>query len=595
MNTAQYKIDAAKFSGNAEQLAAYESTGNCGVLAGPGSGKTKVLTAKVTRILNEDVSAPQSVACITYSNECRVELLKRLAHLGVENSPFLFVGTVHGYCLRHIVRPYARPAAIDLPESLAVAGDEERIQCGEAALARVISADEQWNGSGRWGGWVERYRKSRGRDIEGLDDRVTDLAAEYEKELRNRGLIDYDDITNIAAELVESHEWVRKCIAAKHPVIAIDEYQDLGAALHDIVGTLCDYGVRVFGVGDPDQCIYEQLQDARPELLIEFASRDDVERVDLRLNYRSGTTLVKAAAAALGETRMHRAYRSDAGTVEVYSVSAPSPKWAPRREAHANYIAQTLLPTVLEENELKPGDVGLLVLDKNMAQSLAEEVAAAGFKYVRLDKGLPYERTPLVMWIADATTWCISGDNQQRPRMSHLLRDWNAIDRTGDRSRTLDTAWPIVVKFLWVMREQDIPLLQWLTEFEDQVVGPTGLSDEALQRELNSLHALMVSAGEDGLHAETTVSEFAIKRGPPSHLTIVTLHSAKGLEFPVVVMPMLDDGVFPRFSIDAGSAEWREQRRLFYVGVTRAMNDLHVVYSRQHGMSPFLADLSESL
>ena len=179
--------------------------------------------------------------------------------------------------------------------------------------------------------------------------------------------------------------------------------------------------------------------------------------------------------------------------------------------------------------------------------------------------------------------------------MSHLLRDWNAIDRTGDRSRTLDTAWPIVVKFLWGMREQDAPLAQWLAEFEGQVFGPTGLSDEALDRELESLQALAASAEEGGLHAETTVSEFAIKRGPPSHLTIVTLHSAKGLEFPVVIMPMLDDGVFPRFSIDAGSAEWREQRRLFYVGVTRTMNDLHVVYSQQHGMSPFLADLVGSL
>ncbi len=595
MNSSQYKRHAADFADNAEQLAAYDSTGNCGVLAGPGSGKTKVLTAKVARVLSEDVHAPQGVACITYSNECRIELLKRLELLGVNTSPFLFVGTVHGYCLRHILRPYAKPASIELPDPMRVAGTADRTECGKAALGKVISADEQWGGFGGWGSWVERFRKSRGRDIEALDDRVEDLAIEYERQLRSRGLIDYDDITNIAAELVKTRRWVRDCIAAKHPVVAIDEYQDLGAALHDIVGTLCDHGVRVFGVGDPDQCIYEQLQDARPELLIEFAERNDVERVDLRINYRSGTTLVRIAAAALGEDRKHRAHRADTGTVQVHEVSAPSRKWNPRQEAHAKYAAKSLVPAILESDAVKPGDIGLLVQDRNMAQALAIEFAAEGFKYIRLDKGIPYERTPLVTWIADATTWCICSENGERPSVGHLLRDWNAIDRTGDRSRDIDTAWPVVVKFLWSMQGSDVPLSEWLAEFESQAAGPTGLLEEALERELESLEALTASTEEGGLHEATLVSEFAVKRGPPSHITIVTLHSAKGLEFPIVIMPLLDEGVFPRFSIKPETSEWREQRRLFYVGVTRAMNDLHVLYSREHGMSPFLADLVGSV
>ncbi|MCC5785104.1 MAG: ATP-dependent helicase [Phycisphaerales bacterium] len=590
MTPAQYKAVAHKFIENPEQLAAYESRGNCGVLAGPGSGKTKVLTAKVARMLCEDVTAPRGVACITYSNECRTELLKRLSELGVGSSPFLFVGTVHGYCLRHILRPFAKPAGFNLPETLRVAGDAERTECGQQALERILSADEKWGGPDGWGRLIERFRKSRGRGIEGLDDCVPEISCAYQAMLRQRGLIDYDDITNLAAELVTSHQWVRDCIAAKHPILAIDEYQDLGAALHDIVVTLCDHRVRVFGVGDPDQCIYQELQDARPELLAEFADRSDVERVDLRLNYRSGTQLVIAAAAILGDNRQHRAHRSDTGRVKVHSISASSNKWLPRQQAHAKFVVRKLLPSILNDGQdIQPGDIGILVQDRFMAQALAIECATHDIKYIRLDRGLPYERTSLVSWIADATTWCVPLDRGEPPRMSYLQRDWIAIDRTGDRSRDIDTAWTSVVSFLWKMRGQDILLKDWLEDFDKQVVSTCGLADDALERELASLADLIESTKEDGLHHGTPVSEFAIKRGPSSHLTIVTLHSAKGLEFPVVVMPMLDNGVIPRYTLVPNSLKWREQRRLFYVGVTRAMDDLHAVYSKEHGMSSFLS------
>ncbi|TBC89211.1 hypothetical protein ELH26_24440 (plasmid) [Rhizobium leguminosarum] len=125
---------------NPQQVAAYNSTGNCVVLAGPGSGKTKTLTLKLARIVAEDVRAPRGVACITYSQECARELSRRLETLGLREGPNLFIGTVHGFCMRHLLMPYAQLAGLALPFPLTMATPshakaiEKRV--GEALFGR---------------------------------------------------------------------------------------------------------------------------------------------------------------------------------------------------------------------------------------------------------------------------------------------------------------------------------------------------------------------------------------------------------------------------------------------------------------------------
>lgn len=116
-----YLAQAAELAGNPGQLAAYNSQGHCVVLAGPGSGKTKTLVLKLARILAEDVEAPRGVACITYSQECARELARRIESLGLQQAPNLFIGTVHGFCLRHLLMPYGRLAGLPISFPLSVA------------------------------------------------------------------------------------------------------------------------------------------------------------------------------------------------------------------------------------------------------------------------------------------------------------------------------------------------------------------------------------------------------------------------------------------------------------------------------------------
>lgn len=136
MSSSALYLDAAEeLRPNNAQWQAYESTGHCVVLAGPGSGKTKTLTIKLARILAEDVKAPRGVACITYNNECARELEDRLGALGVEPGKRVFVGTVHSFSLTQILIPYAESLDVGLPSRFQIANAQQK----RVAMARLTA------------------------------------------------------------------------------------------------------------------------------------------------------------------------------------------------------------------------------------------------------------------------------------------------------------------------------------------------------------------------------------------------------------------------------------------------------------------------
>ena len=553
--SAAYLGQAADLAGNPGQQAAYDSIGHCVVLAGPGSGKTKTLVLKLARILAADVRAPRGAACITYSQECARELTRRLERLGLREASNLFIGTVHGFCLRHLLMPYGRLAGLPLPFPLTMATQRQSDQLMKRAGDRLFGVNHPWKSID-----LGRHRRSV------LDRTADDWEAEaelaawtdaHEAELRRVGLIDFDDVIVFGQRLIAEHDWVLPLVQAKFPVLAVDEYQDLGVALDRIVRRLAFEGdVRLFAVGDPDQSIYG-FTGADGALLTELAERDDVERVQLQLNYRSAARIVSASEMALGEAR---GYQSSDPARRAVIAFVPCDGGLEGQAAHA--VAEIIPAALAAKPGLSLGDIAVLYKDFRAGNIVAEAASAAGYDYVRVDNAAPYRKVALTSWIEDSAAWCAGGWRGGRPQLRGLLDRWHGFRRTRVPEPEARAEAHRLTALLWSLRGDDALARGFVAAiragmFEALMTAEPGLADQREQVERMS-----TALAEGGALSDLDLASLGGRDGSPLHLNLLTLHSAKGCEYDVVIMTGLDLGSLPWRG--ETPAKLRESRRLFY-------------------------------
>jgi DNA helicase-2/ATP-dependent DNA helicase PcrA len=204
---------------------------------------------------------------------------------------------VHSFALTQIVLPYARTAQISVPDNFRVATTAQQRAAMQVAYEAVIARGENPND---WRLAMDRYQRTHvNREAASWrqDEELVSLIEAYERELRRNRLIDFDDMPLLALRALTRHEWLRRAILAKYPILVVDEYQDLGTALHQMVMGLCfSTGIRLSAVGDTNtnQSIYG-FTGANPALLERLSQRPDVETVQLRINYPSGARIVTAS------------------------------------------------------------------------------------------------------------------------------------------------------------------------------------------------------------------------------------------------------------------------------------------------------------
>ena len=576
---------------NLDQWDAYNSTGHCVVLAGPGSGKTKTLTIKLARILAEDVEQPRGLACITYNNECAKELELRLGTLGVEPGRRVFIGTVHSFSLTQIVLPYAKTAGMGLPDDFRVATKDAQTGALERAYDRVISGNA--DPSRTWKLPLERYRRSildrNSKEWRTKDPQAAAMVEAYEEELRGCGLIDFDDMPLLAVRALIEHQWLRRAILAKYPVLVVDEYQDLALALHAMVMGLCfQIGIRLFAVGDADQSIYG-FTGANPERLQRLSERDDVETIGLRFNYRCGSQIVTASQYALGEERDYQVPdKAEEGTIFFHPLAGGY-------EQHAEVLFATVLPEALARMpELTHGQIAVLYPAAWIGDKVANAAQLHGFDTIRTDRNALYPRSSSLMrWLELCAIWCCGGWQTGSPRFTKIVADGNrlfteALTTDADR-RDFQRA---LLRYLWERRDSTLNLDDWLRQLRDGLLEELVGQSRTIDDEAATLENFLERTEPGGEAEELTLGQFSGYGEGNDRINLSTLHSAKGREFTVVVLFGMDDGHIPR--LGAGPKQQRESRRLFYVGFTRAEREVHMMYTGANP-SPFVLEVQNRL
>lgn len=593
----RYLEAAAELRDNPEQWRVYESKGSVVVLAGPGSGKTKTLTVKLARMLAEDVRSPRGIACITYNNECVRELRRRLQQLGVSESHNLFIGTVHSFCLQNVLIPYSRLAGVEVPEPLTIASPSEQ----DRIFAKAVDSVGIDRPPSEVRVSIDRYRRTfLNRDVAEwrTDEEYAALIEKYEELLRSEGVLDFEDIVLISLRLIERESWVRDALRSRFPILVVDEYQDLGVPLHRMLVSLyTSGGLRLLAVGDPDQSIYG-FTGARPELLRELSTLKGIKPIPLRFNYRSGNTIIRASEVVLGEARDYTSKNGYEGTVDF--SECPN-----GLEEQARLICDSIIPEALTRRQGRTlGDVAVLYVDRYDGDIIADQVQVSGMKHTRIDRGAPYAKTPLTRWLEDCSRWCCDGWMRGVPPISELIRTWISFNATARTDTERDVLRLKLVRFLFSNRSPDMPLFEWLSSCYSNCLQEMLERELTMGDEVEEFTRLQNVCSKGKKLAHFTVANFAGQTGSSDHLNLITLYSAKGLEFDVVIIVGLEQGRLPRW--DATSAEAKtDARRLFYVGLTRARHEVHLLYSgwwptrvgrrREDGPSEFVVEVQERL
>ena len=568
---ADYLQAAEELRGNDDQWRAYSSGGSCVILAGPGSGKTKTITIKIAHLLDQDLRRPRRLACITYSNACVGELRARLRKLSVEDDDRLQLSTVHSFCLTELVIPYAALAGIAVPNPMVVASPTQARQLfAEAYRQQLGGTAPGWfrtacdklrrtipdKGSAEWRAWSARE---------------TGVVEVYEAILLVNGLIDFDGLVLVGLRLVENHEWVRRAIQAKYPVIVIDEYQDLGLPLHRMVLALLSAGVRVIAVGDPDQSIYG-FTGAKPSLLRTLGELPGVEPIRLRLNYRCADRIIAASMTLLPDPAEFRSHDGRTGEIQIHRLER-------NVRQQADYALGTIVPALLAANpSWRPGDIALLYRTLNEGTPIAQAADALDLRYFRLDNGSPIKRTRLTEWLTDAAKWCSGGWATGTVTLSQLLKAWRLMRRSLTREADALGARARLIATLFALRDGTLSLHQWLFVLRSKILEEAFRAEPGLADEKEALDELIAISAAGGVLQAFTVEIFGNQGKSPDQINLMTLHSSKGLEFEVVIMVGLENGVFPS-SYDRTEEQLAEAARLFYVGITRAKTQIHLTYA----------------
>jgi DNA helicase-2/ATP-dependent DNA helicase PcrA len=600
-----------------KQRAAVIHPGNVVLSAGPGSGKTRTLVARIAYLLQTQISAFRGVACITYTNGAADEIRRRVLRSGVRAERRIACSTVHAFCLNEILRAFAPLVHQPAPQTGQVLGNTATVALLQHCFDQVGIAEmpAQYR-------TAESTRIRRAvvcdESLDAFDPREVEAARLYEEQLIAREEIDFEAMVTRAVRIVREHEPVRDLLRARFPHLIVDEYQDLGGVLHELVVALHDLaGITVFAVGDTDQSVYG-FSGADAKYLTALATRDDFCDLELDVNYRSGQDIIIAAEAALGTPRGRRAREGAVpGDVNVDRVEGGL-------DDHARLTCDIAQQT--ERRQVSPERIAILYPNRGpLLDALQSELTRRqmNFLHERDDKLPAGTLSRFIQRCASraVTSYQVHTANDaerpdmlrraEAPSLAALARALTAL-RTESHLRQPASRLSLSRALQTCLDPQppypgDAPADDWLKQLRAGLALDAAAASHPDQDNATGLDDLAHLCRSKHLKLQ----DLAQGEQVIGKVLLTTYHSAKGREFDTVILPGLLKGMIPRDVPDRTG--WRsptekelaEQRRAFYVAMTRAETALHLIvgpgyhtkngYWRSEGPSDFVIEMDQRL
>jgi len=562
-----FKQKVTEVNKDTEQLRAYNSTDSTVVIAGPGSGKTTVLTLKVMRLLEDVIAEPRGLACLTHSTEAAREFKTRLSKLGLRRRKNVFLGTVHSFCLAEILIPFAKLyPKYEIPDPIRIISEAEK---------KKLFASVNLHG----GTTVTEMDKERTRNIRGISRVALDsyevallTAIIFEEALLKSGFIDFISMVKFSVELIQKESFVRKAIEAKFPWFVIDEYQDLGRPLHEIVLSLLDKSnIKIFAVGDADQSIYD-FQGAAPDYLHELSQRDDIECIRLLNNYRSAQTIVNASEYVLDSQRGYVA----SGALRDYPAIMNFIECDSGMDEQ--YQKTVKLVRQFHSEEIPYHEIAILVGKNDEVKALKNEFDKHGIPVYLARQD--FRTTESILWLQNCACWV---EDKTKTSFDEIYLTWKSfLSHQQQVINSEDDDLLVRRKLLKVLVESKrykSNLFEWLhytfTELDIfRVFDGSGRYPDEIDNFKNLIRITKQTK-------PVLTLGFIIRLGVPDNQVVLsTRHSAKGLEFDVVIMLGMEKDSFPHF-YDTTQRRIDEARRLCFVAVSRARKACILLRSKQ--------------
>lgn len=618
---------------NNEQLDAVKTTkGSLLILAGAGSGKTKVLTSRIAYMVKSGIN-PREILAVTFTNKAAKEMKERLSKILGENIVrYMWVGTFHSICgriLRQEIDNYSFPSGkkldknftiYDEQDSLALIkqsiknhGFDEKMYVLKLVKAIISNAKNKMQDAHTFATYARDFKSQR----------ISQIYDDYETALNNNNAIDFDDMLMLCVKLMEQNTEVRKKYYDRFQHILVDEFQDTNQAQYNLVKALYTNDLpeipesrSLCVVGDVDQSIYS-WRGADFKIILNFQHDfKGCKLVKLEQNYRSTGTILKAANSVIenNDERVDKVLYSNKGDGELITYYEANDD-----ADEANYIASTIKNEAVDYS-----NYAILYRTNAQSRSLEEACISRGIPY-RIFGGLKfYDRKEIKDAIAYLKLIHNLNDSQSLKRVINVpkrsigdttikhLQDYATehdmslysaimeienIDTIQNRAKTKLTDFVKVIHYF-----KDIQSKYPLHEFLSMLVERTGYVRELKEentpesearienlQELVNVASSFEPEEEDNILGEflaqvSLVSDLDGAEDMSNTVTLMTLHSAKGLEFPTVFMAGLDDGIFPSARSSNTASELEEERRLMYVGVTRAEEKLYITHARRRQM-----------